>query len=97
LPVNFTAGLVQQLQRGEMQVVIWMIRLSTRNSATNKLTVMTQNQKEVSITVDAQTKVTKGDQPSSLSELKRGRQIKAEVQNLRASRATSISFSASLD
>jgi len=60
------------------------------DSATNQVTVMTPDQKEVIFTVDAKTKVTKGDQPSSPSELKQGQQVKAEVQD---SRAISISIS----
>jgi hypothetical protein len=60
------------------------------DTATNQITVMTADQKEVVFTIDAKTKVTKGDQPSSASELKQGQQVKAKVQD---SRAISISIS----
>lgn len=65
--------------------------IKTLDGTTNQITVMTPDQKEVVFTIDAKTKVTKGDQPSSPSELKEGQQIKVEVQN---SRAVSISISA---
>ncbi len=64
--------------------------IKTLDGATNQVTIMTQDQKEVVFTIDEKTKVTKGDQPSSPSELKEGQQIKAEVQN---SKALAISIS----
>ena len=54
------------------------------DSSTNRVTITTKDQKEISFTVDAETKVTKRNEPFSLSELKKGMEIKAEVQNSRA-------------
>ncbi len=64
--------------------------IKSLDGSTNQVTVMTQDQKEVVFTIDEKTKVTKGDQPSSPSELKEGQKIKADLQN---SKAIAISIS----